>query len=198
MKLSKFIACATVCAFSLQASAVEPVIPRDDAMEKRIDQLLKTLTLEEKIGQMTELTLGVLDGPYDPAQRDNLTIPPAALDRVIGQHKVGSILNVADIALTPEQWYEIVSQIQDYSMKTIGVPCIYGLDMNHGASYTLGATLFPQNINMGATFNRNLAHRGGEITAYETRASDVPWTYNPTVDLHVGRVSGKTTVKTPT
>lgn len=183
MKLSKFIACATVCAFSLQASAVEPVIPRDDAMEKRIDQLLKTLTLEEKIGQMTELTLGVLDGPYDPAQRDNLTIPPAALDRVIGQHKVGSILNVADIALTPEQWYEIVSQIQDYSMKTIGVPCIYGLDMNHGASYTLGATLFPQNINMGATFNRNLAHRGGEITAYETRASDVPWTYNPTVDL---------------
>ena len=68
MKLSKFIACATVCAFSLQASAVEPVIPRDDAMEKRIDQLLKTLTLEEKIGQMTELTLGVLDGPYDPAQ----------------------------------------------------------------------------------------------------------------------------------
>ena len=183
MKLSKFIACAAVCAFSLQASAVEPVIPRDDAMEKRIDQLLKTLTLEEKIGQMTELTLGVLDGPYDPAQRDNLTIPPAALERVIGQHKVGSILNVADIALTPEQWYEIVSQIQDYSMKTIGVPCIYGLDMNHGASYTLGATLFPQNINMGATFNRDLAHRGGEITAYETRASDVPWTYNPTVDL---------------
>ena len=185
MKLSHIIAGAVLCASTAQAIAVEPVIPRDETIERRVAQELKRLTLEEKIGQMTQLTLGVLSGPYDPATRSDLTIPKADLDKIIGQYKVGSILNVADIALTPEHWYEIVSQIQDYSMKTLKVPCVYGLDMNHGASYTLGATLFPQNINMGATFNRELAHRGGEITAYETRASDVPWTFNPLSLIHI-------------
>jgi beta-glucosidase len=152
-------------------------------MEKRINQLLKKLTLEEKIGQMTQLTLDVTGGKFDPEHGGDLVVPQAALDKIIGTYKVGSILNVASVALTPEQWYKVISQIQNYSMKKLGVPCLYGLDMNHGASYTIGATLMPQNINMGATFNRNLARRGGEITAYETRASDVPWTFNPTVDL---------------
>ncbi len=183
MKLNRTIATALVAVAGYTALQAAPAIPRDEAMEQRIGQLLKKMTLEEKIGQMTELTLGVLGGPYDPAAGSDLKIPAQALDSIIGQYKVGSILNVADIALTPEQWYTVVSQIQAASMKRIGIPCIYGLDMNHGASYTIGATLFPQNINMGATFNRALAHRGGEITAYETRASDVPWTYNPTVDL---------------
>ncbi len=183
MKLTKLIATALITACGTASLFAAPVIPRDEAMEQRIEQLLKKMTLDEKVGQMAELTLGVLGGPFDPSTRSDFTIPKDSLDKILGKYKVGSILNVADVALTPEQWYSIVSQIQDYSMKHIGIPCIYGLDMNHGASYTMGATIFPQNINMGATFNRELARRGGEITAYETRASDVPWTYNPTVDL---------------
>ncbi len=181
MKLTALIA-GIFLAGTASAQAAAPIIPRDDAMEERIAALLKKMTLEEKIGQMTQLEVVTLGCDYTE-KNPNLKLSPERLDDVIGAHKVGSILNVPKIALTASQWCEVVSQIQDYSMKTLGIPCIYGLDMNHGASYVLDATLFPQNINMGATFNRELVKRGGEITAYETRASDVPWTFNPTVDL---------------
>lgn len=164
------------------AEAVNPIIPRDEAMEARIADMVKRMTVEEKIGQMTQLEVVTLGCDYTE-KNPNLKLSAERLDDVIGTHKVGSILNVPKIALTAAQWCEVVSQIQDYSMNAIKIPCIYGLDMNHGASYVLDATLFPQNINMGATFNRELVKRGGEITAYETRASDVPWTFNPTVDL---------------
>lgn len=164
------------------AEAVNPVISRDEAMEARIADMVNRMTVEEKIGQMTQLEVVTLGCDYTE-KNPNLKLSAERLDDVIGTHKVGSILNVPKIALTAAQWCEVVSQIQDYSMKAIKIPCIYGLDMNHGASYVLDATLFPQNINMGATFNRELVRRGGEITAYETRASDVPWTFNPTVDL---------------
>lgn len=183
MNLKHLAAALFIGASVVQTAAIEPVIPRDENVEKRIEEVMKKMTLEEKIGQMNELTLGLLGNNFNPLTSNDFTIDKARMDEIFGKYKVGSILNVADVALTPEQWYTIVSQIQEYSMEHIGIPCIYGLDMNHGASYTIGATLFPQNINMGATFNRDLAHRGGEITAYETRASDVPWTYNPTIDL---------------
>lgn len=181
MKIARFIIGFALVG-TLTAAGVNPVIPRDEAMERRIDAMLKKMTLEEKIGQMTQLEVVTLGCDYTE-KNPNLKLSGERLDDVIGTHKVGSILNVPKIALTAPQWCEVIEQIQDYSMKTLQIPCIYGLDMNHGASYVLGATLFPQNINMGATFNRALARRGGEITAYETRASDVPWTFNPTVDL---------------
>ena len=181
MKIAGFII-GFALAGTLTVAGVNPVIPRDEAMERRIDEMLKKMTLEEKIGQMTQLEVVTLGCDYTE-KNPNLKLSGERLDDVIGTHKVGSILNVPKIALTAPQWCEVIEQIQDYSMKTLQIPCIYGLDMNHGASYVLGATLFPQNINMGATFNRELARRGGEITAYETRASDVPWTFNPTVDL---------------
>lgn len=151
-------------------------------MEAEIKRCVASMTIEEKVGQMCELTLSVISSA-DPRWNPTLTLDKTKLNHVISRKKVGSILNTADIAITPEQWYRVVKQVQDESMKGIGIPCIYGLDMNHGASYTMGATLFPQNINMAATFNPNLAFSGGEITAYETRACNVPWTYNPTVDL---------------
>ena len=162
--------------------AVEPSIPADPRMEKEIQERLATMTLEEKVGQMCELCLGVVKD-YQNSTFYDTKINSEALHGIIEKFKVGSFLNVADLAMTPEQWYYIVKQINDESIATMGIPTIYGLDMNHGCTYTLGSTLMPQNINMGATFNRELAHRGGEITAYETRASNVPWTYNPTVDL---------------
>lgn len=171
-----------IAAAAMTAAAVAaPAIPRDEAMEKKIAERIAKMTLEEKVGQMCELTL---DAITDKSGKKDFSLDSGKLRYEIAEKKVGSILNVPhDVATTPQLWYDIVKPIQDISMKAIGIPCIYGLDMNHGASYALGATLFPQNVNMAATFNVDLARRGGEITAYETRACDVPWTYNPTVDL---------------
>lgn len=177
--IASLLAATAVCAAS---AAVSPAIPADAALEKRVSEVVSRLTLEEKVGQMCELTLGTINN-FDPANNPDMTVNAAKLHELIGKYKVGSFLNTADVALTPGQWYTIISRIQKESMAVMNVPCIYGLDMNHGASYAIGATLMPQNVNMAATFNRELAHRGGEITAYETRACDVPWTYCPTVDL---------------
>lgn len=177
--IAGILACTTVCA---AFAAVSPAIPADATLEKRVNEVVSRLTLEEKVGQMCELTLGTINN-FDPVKNPDMTVDAAKLRTLVGEYKVGSFLNTADVALTPEQWYSIISRIQEESMATMGVPCIYGLDMNHGASYAIGATLMPQNVNMAATFNRDLARRGGEITAYETRACDVPWTYCPTVDL---------------
>ena len=179
-----FFALITVANVVSAAATVisPPVIPGDEDMEAEIKRCVASMTIEEKVGQMCELTLSVISSA-DPRWNPTLTLDKTKLNHVISRKKVGSILNTADIAITPEQWYRVVKQVQDESMKGIGIPCIYGLDMNHGASYTMGATLFPQNINMAATFNPNLAFSGGEITEYETRACNVPWTYNPTVDL---------------
>ena len=87
------------------------------------------------------------------------------------------------MAQSLEKWQEIIGRIQEVSMKEIGIPCIYGLDQVHGTTYILGGTMFPQNINMGASLNPELAYTAAEITAYETRAGNCPWTYAPTVDL---------------
>lgn len=182
MNLKNILVSGAFIAAAISMSAVTPAIPRDEKIEEEIGRRLKTMTLDEKVGQMCELELGAL-GDMDPGRNPGMKFNEARLDEVFGRWKVGSILNAPGIALTPEQWYKVVSTVQASSLKHIGIPTIYGLDMNHGASYTIGATLMPQNINMAATFNRALAHRGGEITAYETRACDVPWTYNPTVDL---------------
>lgn len=162
---------------------VEPAIPADKEIERKIESLLKTMTLEEKIGQMTELVVDVL-WAEETKGSDNFTIDEALLDTVIGKYKVGSILNApGTLAQTPERWNEIIGQIQQKSMEEIGIPCIYGLDQNHGTTYTMGGTMFPQPINMAASFNRDLVRQAASITAYETKAGSTPWTYNPTVDL---------------
>ena len=105
-------------------------------------------------------------------------------DSILSRYKIGSILNAPNTcAPTAKQWEKYIAQIQKISMKRIGIPCVFGLDQNHGSTYTQGGTLFPQNINVAATFNREIARRSAEATAYETRAVSVPWTYSPTVDL---------------
>lgn len=164
----------------VSASAAVPAIPRDENIEKNIEETLSRMTLEEKIGQMTELAIDLLchRGPDG-----KLVYHPGMLDSVIGKYKVGSILNAPQHSLTPQEWNEVIGMIQDASMREIGIPCIYGLDQNHGVTYTTGGTLFPQNISVAATFNRDLAENAAAITAYETKASACPWTYSPTVDL---------------
>lgn len=145
-----------------------------------MERLLQRMTLEEKIGQMLQLNI---DG-LGKGKGDDFILDEEKLHEAIGVYKVGSILNTpGPVAMSTKRWQEVISRIQEVSMKEIGIPCLYGLDMNHGASYTLGATFFPQNINMGATFNPALTEEAGRITAYETRASDCPWTFCPTVDL---------------
>lgn len=165
---------------SAQTDAV-PAIPQDGNIERIVENLLERMTLEEKIGQMTELVLDVIGG-FD--KEGEFQINEALLDTVIGKYKIGSILNApGTIAQTKEKWQEIIGMIQEKSMKEIGIPCIYGLDQNHGTTYTIGGTLFPQNISVAASFNRSIAYEAARITAYETKAGSCPWTYSPTVDL---------------
>lgn len=158
-----------------------PVIPSDPAIEKKVQETLSKMTLEEKIGQMTQIQLDIL-GENGPDGKFRLV--KEKVDTVIGIYKVGSILNAPySYCLDAESWNVIIPQIQEASMKYIGIPCIYGLDQNHGTTYTNGGTLFPQNLNVAASFDTELCRKAAEITAYETRASDCPWTFSPTLDL---------------
>lgn len=212
---------------------VIPAIPRDEKIEQQVETLLNKMTLDEKVGQMCELSIDLLQqrtNPFAGIDLHNLKVKDlkqilqkyglekdydlsngmlsqnvimqiymkiqsiesqkgfiineAALDTIITKYKVGSILNVPNgIAQTTAVWHQIIKRIQDRSMKEIGIPCIYGVDQIHGTTYTQGGTMFPQGVNMGATFNRRLTHEGARISAYETRAGSIPWTYAPVVDL---------------
>ena len=162
---------------------VPPTIPSDPAIEANIQSWLKKMTLEEKIGQMCEITIDVVTD-FEASRQEGFVLDKAKLDTVIGKYKVGSLLNVPlSVAQKKETWAKAIRQIQKVSMKEIGIPCIYGVDQIHGTTYTLDGTLFPQGINMAATFNRTLVRREAEITAYESKACCIPWTYAPVVDL---------------
>ena len=180
------LASACLCnspVFAASASNVvhTPVIKSDPNIEAQVEQTLKKLTLEEKIGQMMELVTDLF-GAND--KNGVFYIDEHKTDSILSRYKIGSILNAPNTcAPTAKQWEKYISQIQKISMKRIGIPCVFGLDQNHGSTYTQGGTLFPQNINVAATFNREIARRSAEATAYETRAVSVPWTYSPTVDL---------------
>jgi beta-glucosidase len=155
-----------------------PIIPRDSSLEAKVEKTLKGMTLEEKAGQMVQLTITVLEDDTHEA------LDPAKLENIFGEYKVGSILNVMNgRAHTREETAAMVRQIQEKSMELIGIPCIYGLDMIHGASYLTDATFFPHEVNLAATFDPFFAERMGEVTGYETRAALVPWVFTPTVDL---------------
>ena len=162
----------------------KPAIPRDEALEARVEKTLAKMTLDEKIGQMLELNLDVMGNMKVENAKPTWQLNEVMLDTLISKWKVGSILNAPGTrASSVEQWQKWITLIQEKSMKYIGIPDIYGLDHNHGVTYTQGGTLFPQPINLGASFNTDLAFKGAEITAYESRAANCPWVYNPVVDL---------------
>ncbi|MBD5267982.1 MAG: beta-glucosidase [Bacteroides sp.] len=163
------------------ASAVSPAIPQDPAIEKRIKEIMSKMTLEEKIGQMCELEIGYLQ---DADKSNGYKFNDEKVEEAFRKYKVGSILNTPNgEAQTVEVWHDVIEKIQKESMKYIGIPDIYGVDQIHGTTYTAGGTLFPQEINMAASFNRALVRRAGEISAYETRAGSIPWTYAPVMDI---------------
>ena len=177
----KFAALIAAAAALPAIAATGPAIPRDEAIESRVEATLAKMTLEEKVGQMTELVVDILGG-YDA--NGEFQLNEGRLDTIFGIYKIGSILNAPGTrAQTPEKWDQIISKIQEKSMQHIGIPCIYGLDQNHGTTYTYGGTFFPQNLGLAATFNRDIVREGAAVTAYETRASNCPWTYSPTLDL---------------
>lgn len=169
----------------------QPQKSRDAAsMVERIpevEKLIKQMTLEEKAGQMAQITIDVLtvgDNEYhtiEPLQLDTNMVRKALVD-----YKIGSVLNTPNNrARTPQTWYNIISQLQEVATKEtrLGIPIIYGVDAIHGTTYTAGATFFPQQIGQAATWNRALVRRGAEITAYETRASNIPWNFSPVLDM---------------
>ena len=232
MKKNLLLAVLGLIGISALAQSVKPAIPRDAALEAKVEKTLSKMTLDEKIGQMLELNLDiigkmtvenakvdrekvrsvlqqygrssqevddmlkksdqeiidVLGGfPVDIYKGETKRvwkINEVMLDTLISKWKVGSILNApGSSAATVDQWQQWIPLIQKKSMKYLDIPDIYGLDHNHGVTYTQGGTLFPQPINIGASFNTDLAFRGAEITAYESRAANCPWVYNPVVDL---------------
>ena len=155
-----------------------PAIAQDPELEARVEEVLSGMTLEEKAGQMCQLTCSVLVNEAGNA------LDEKKMDRLLDGYKVGSILNVPyNVAQTKEVWHDFISRIQARTLQATGIPTIYGADQIHGASYTAGATFFPQGVNMAATFNRDLVRASAEINAYETRACNIPWNFSPVIDL---------------
>src|SRR5918994_861460 len=154
--------------------------PRLRNYSVQIEALLRRMTVEEKVGQMTQLEIGQITSGGD----SNINIDPAKLEKAIVQYKIGSILNVNGHALSVDKWHEIIGAIQAAAQKTrLKIPVIYGIDSIHGANYVRGATLFPQEIGMAASWNPALMQRATEITAMETRAAAIPWSFSPVLDL---------------
>jgi beta-glucosidase len=168
-----FVAIAPAGAAALGAQS-----PRDPA-DDRADALLKQMTAEEKVGQMTQVTIDVVSRDGEPHQLD-----PSKVQTAVDHYKVGSILNVMGHAYTVDHWHEIINQIQDAAAKTrLKIPVLYGLDSIHGANYVMGSTLFPQAFALAATWNPALAERAGEISAFQTRAAGIPWNFYPVLDI---------------
>lgn len=165
-----------------QKTTVEPAIPVDSDIEAKIKKVMAGMSLDDKIGQMCELTIDMV--MTDSLVDGRPVLDSAKLKDAIEKYRVGSILNTPmGEAQSPDVWYEIINGIQQASMKYIGIPDIYGVDQNHGTTYTTGGTIFPQEINMAASLNRQLVREGAAICAYETRACNIPWVYNPVMDL---------------
>ena len=178
MKINHMLVCAALAFMAVScgnSSEVAPAIPRDPYVEAKVEKVLRKMTLEEKIGQMTQIAITAV------ANGTELT---AAGDSILRTYKVGSVLNTpADVAQTPQDYDRLVAEINRIAIEETGIPTLYGLDHIHGTSYVLGGTLFPQEVAIAATFNREHAYNMGKVTAYESRAANVPWTFSPTMDL---------------
>lgn len=160
------------------------LLSQSKSIDERVQELLSKMTIEEKVGQMTQITLEVVSKKQGTKTQKH-ELDEKKLEEAIVKYHVGSILNVYDVAHSIDYWHEVITKIQDIATKKtrLGIPVIYGIDAIHGATYTRGSTLFPQALGVASTFNRNIAERIGEITALETRASGIPWNFYPVMDL---------------
>ena len=141
------------------------------------------MTLEEKVGEMTQLTLTAVSKTMGTASQPH-ELDLAKLEEAIVGHHVGSVLNVWDVASTMQHWHDVIATIQRAAQRRrLQIPVLYGIDAVHGHNYLVGATLFPQNLAMAATWDPELVRRANEITAIEVRASGIPWNFSPVLDL---------------
>ena len=159
----------------------------ENEIAKKVNKILSQMTLEEKVGQMAQITLDVVGkGDSKFSSVEPFVLDTARLRDVIVKYHVGSILNTTNnYAMPPAQWNEIISFIQKVAMEETRakIPVIYGIDAIHGVTYTDGAIMFPQQISVAATFNPIHAYNSAYVTAYETRASSIPWNFSPVLDL---------------
>ena len=184
LRLTLCFAAVLAALFSCNRTPVHsPSIPRDSDVERQVDRILSGMTLEEKIGQMLQINIDVVGGYARTENGFAWDLDRAKVDSLVRVYKVGSFLNAPGRAASQEQWTRWIKTFNDISVEHIGVPTLYGLDHNHGVTYALGGTLFPQPINIGASFNVDLVREMAEVTAYESRATDCPWVFNPVVDL---------------
>ena len=187
MKCIRFLLCTLVLATtSLSASAQEvtPAIARDAKIERQVEKILKGMTLEEKVGQMAEVGIDMFGNSVTGVADDKkFILKEDVLEAVAKEYKFGSVLNAPGKAQTAEEWNKIITKINEVSIKYTGLPTLYGIDAIHGATYTWASPLFPQEVNAAASFNRAMVRQMAEMTAYEVRASNIAWTYSPTLDL---------------
>ncbi|MDG1046303.1 MAG: glycoside hydrolase family 3 N-terminal domain-containing protein, partial [Bacteroidia bacterium] len=150
-----------------------------------IDEIISKMSVKEKVGQMTQLNLDVISVGEVFNLKEPHELDSAKLRKAIVDYGIGSILNVGGHAYTLEHWNDIVRTIQSIATTETnhGVPIIYGIDAIHGANYLLGGTLFPQPLAQAATFNPDMARQAAAMTAYETRASGIPWNFSPVLDV---------------
>jgi beta-glucosidase len=168
--------------FFFIAAAAQPKTAAE--INKEVTAKVKQMTLDEKVGQMAQVAIDVI-GKADYAKSD-FTVDPAKLNDVVVNYKVGSILNSPGVLLSAQKWNEILAAIQGDAQKTrMKIPVIYGLDDIHGVNYVANSTLFPQEVGMAATWNRDAVMKEAVISAYESRAAGVPWTFSPVLDLGV-------------
>ena len=180
--LSTIVGLLVSCSHFPEQSGSRAAIPTDREIERRVDSIMSRMSLDDKVGQMCEVVVDMVCADSTVAGRP--VTDSALLDTIFNKYRVGSILNTAQGHAQPrDTWYSLISDIQEASMRYIGIPDIYGVDQNHGTTYTTGGTLFPQEINMAATFNRALVRQGAAICAYESRAGSIPWVFNPVMDL---------------
>lgn len=169
-------------ALSLLATAQQKT---DQAIDQKVKTLLGKMTLEEKVGQMAQITMDVITNGKDRfSSYEPVALNQQQLEHALVKYKVGSVLNTANNrARTPQVWHQIINKIQETGKGRLNIPVLYGIDAIHGTTYTAGATMFPQQIGQAAARNRSLVYKGAEITAYETRASAIPWNFSPVLDL---------------
>lgn len=156
-----------------------------NTIDKKVEKLLATMTLEDKVGEMTQLSIDMISvgDPYNLAEPH--TLDKAKMHKALVELKVGSILNCGGHTYTREHWHEIMTAVQDMAMKEkkSGIPVLYGIDAIHGTNYTVDGTLSPQQIGLAATWNPDIVEQCGKVTAYETRASYIPWDFSPVLDI---------------
>ena len=174
----------TACGQNGGSRSGAAAIPSDDDIEKRVKEIVGKMSLEDKIGQMCEIEIGQLTDYKASADQGRFVLDTAKMREAFETYRVGSILNTPlGEAQSVDTWRYVIGSIQEESMKYIGIPDIYGVDQNHGTTYTAGGTIFPQEINMAASFDRALVREGAAICAYESRTASIPWVYNPVMDL---------------